>query len=61
MDILFYVFAGATGVAAALASIPIWAPRPTRVRVLAVVVAGLFIPVVYVQTVEMLSKPKPMS
>ncbi len=61
MDILFYVFAGATGVAAALASIAIWAPRPTRVRVLAVVVATLFIPVVYFEMVEMLSKPKPMS
>ncbi len=61
MDILFYVLAGATGIAAALASIAIWAPRPTRVRVLAVVITALFIPVVYVQLLEMLSKPKPMS
>ncbi len=61
MDILFYVFAGATGIAAALASIAIWAPRPTRVRVIALVIAMFFIPVVYVQSVEMLSKPKPMS
>ena len=61
MDILFFVFAGATGVAAALASIAIWAPRPTRVRVLAVTVTALFIPIVYMQLIEMLSKPKPMS
>ena len=61
MDILFYVFAGATAIAAALATIAIWAPRPTRVRVLAIVITALFIPVVYVQLMEMLSKPKPMS
>jgi hypothetical protein len=61
MDILFYVFAGATGVAAALAAIAIWAPRPTRVRVVALGIAALFIPIVYVQSIEMLSKPKPAS
>ncbi len=61
MDVLFYVFAGATGIAAALATIAIWAPRPTRVRVTALVIAMFFIPVVYVQSIEMLSKPKPMS
>ena len=61
MTILFYVFAGATGIAAALASIAIWAPRPTRVRVIALLIAVLFIPMVYVQLIEMLSKPKPMS
>ncbi len=61
MDILFYVFAGATGVAAALAAIAIWAPRPTRVRVVALSIAALFIPVVYAQSIEMLSKPKPAS
>lgn len=61
MDILIYVFIGATGIAAALAGIAIWAPRPTRVRVLAVAVTALFLPVVYVPLLEMLSKPKPMS
>jgi len=61
MDILFYVFAGATGVAASLAAIAIWAPRPTRVRVVALAIAMLFIPVVYAQSIEMLSKPKPAS
>ncbi len=61
MDILFYVFAGAGLVALALASIAIWAPRPTRVRILAIVITVLFLPIVYAQFVEMLSKPKPVS
>ena len=61
MDALFYVFAGATAIAAALATIAIWAPRPTRVRVLALAIAVLFLPTVYVQTTELLSRPKPMS
>ena len=61
MDILFYVFAGATGIAAALAAIAIWAPRPTRVRVAALIITLLFLPVAYVQFIEMLSKSKPMS
>jgi hypothetical protein len=61
MDTLFYIFAGATGVAAALASIAIWAPRKTSIRVAALLVAALFIPIAYVELVEMLSKPKPMS
>lgn len=55
MDILFFVFA------AALASIAIWAPRPARVRILAVTMTLLFIPVAYVELAELLSKPKPMS
>ena len=61
MDILFYLFAGATGIDATLAVIAMWAPRPTRVRVTALIVTGLFIPLVYVQMIEMLSKPKPMN
>ncbi len=61
MEILFFVFAGATGIAAALASLAIWAPRPARVRVAAVVITTLFIPIIYVELIEMLSKPKPMS
>jgi hypothetical protein len=61
MDILYYVFAAAALVAAALASIAIWAPRPTRVRVLALLATVLFLPLVYVQFAELLSKPKPAS
>ena len=61
MDLLFYVFACAVGIAATLATIAIWAPRQTRIRVIAIIVTALFIPVVYIQTLEMLSKPKPTS
>jgi len=61
MDVIYYLFIGAVGVAAALASLAIWAPRITRVRVAALALAALFMPVAYAQMVELLSKPKPMS
>ncbi len=60
MDVLYYVFAAAALVAAALASIAIWAPRPARVRISALLIVMLFLPLVYLQFVEMLSKPKPV-
>ena len=58
MDILFSFFAAAMGIAAALASIAMRAPRPARVRILAVTMTLLFIPVAYVELAELLSKPK---
>lgn len=61
MDILYFVFAGAALVAGALASIAIWAPRPARVRMLALLATVLFLPLVYIQIIEVLSKPKPVS
>mgnify|MGYP005650983571 CR=1 FL=1 len=61
MDVLYYVFAAAALVAGALASIAIWAPRPTRVRMLALFTTVLFLPLVYLLSVEVLSKPKPVS
>lgn len=60
MDVLYYVFAAAALVAGALASIAIWAPRPARVRMLALLTTVLFLPLVYLQIVEVLSKPKPV-
>jgi hypothetical protein len=60
MDVLFWVFAIAAAVAAVLAAIAIWAPRRTVVRVSALVVLTLFLPVIYLQSIELLSKPKPM-
>ena len=39
----------------------IWAPRPTRVRVIACLAAVLFLPTVYFQFTELLSKPKPVA
>ena len=59
MDVIYYVFAAATAVAALLSSIAIWAPRDTRIRVLALAVMALFMPVVYFQLTGLLSKPKP--
>ena len=43
MDILIYIFAAAAAIAAGLAALAIWAPRPTPVRVGALVVAVLIL------------------
>ncbi len=61
MDTLIFIFIGLVVVAASLTSLAIWAPRVTRVRVSALAIAVLFIPLGYVQFVELLSKPKPKS
>ena len=61
MNILFHLFAAALAIAAALAALAIWAPRPARVRILAAALTALFVPVSYLMFAEMLSKPKPMS
>ena len=61
MELLIYLFSAAVLIAATLASIAIWAPRVTYTRFAALVVALLFIPLGYVQLIEMLSKPKPVS
>lgn len=59
MDVLYYIFAATVGTAALLASIAIWAPRRTPIRTLALVAMTLFLPLAYIQFVELLSKPKP--
>ena len=61
MDVIYYIFAATIAIAALLASIAIWAPRKTPIRVLALVAMTAFMPVVYVQFVSLLSKPKPAS
>jgi len=61
MENLIYVFAATIAVAAALASLAIWAPRLPWVRISAVVAATLLIPISYIQFVEFLSRPKPQS
>ncbi len=61
MDIIYYIFAASIGLAALLASIAIWAPRNTPIRVVALVAMTLFLPVVYVQFIGLLSKPKPIA
>ena len=61
MTPLFYLFIASLFLAALLAAIAIWAPRITRVRAAALGLAVLFIPIGYIQAVELLSRPKPMS
>lgn len=61
MDIIYYVFAAATAIAALLSSIAIWAPRETKIRALAIAVMALFMPLIYVQFTGLLSKPKPVA
>jgi hypothetical protein len=61
MDLLFHLFAVTALVAAALAALAIWAPRRTAVRIAALAAVTLFLPVAYVQSIELLSKPKPVS
>ncbi|MGI9384554.1 MAG: hypothetical protein ACR2PO_15495 [Methyloligellaceae bacterium] len=60
MDVLIYLFAAAVAVAALLATIAIWAPRATWIRVTAVGVTALFIPLAYAELTGLLSRPKPM-
>ncbi len=61
MDVIYYIFAASIGTAALLASIAIWAPRKTPIRVLALAAMMLFMPLVYIQFVGLLSKPKPVA
>ena len=61
MDILFFMFLAAGTTAVGLAMLAIYAPRPTRVRVIGTCVVVLFIPTVYFQFTELLSKPKPIA
>jgi len=61
MDSLIYIFVATVAVVAILATISIWSPRRTRIRVVAVVMTALFLPLGYVELIELLSNPKPMS
>ena len=61
MTDLTALFAVAAVLAAALATISIWAPRRLPVKVGAVVLACAFLPAAYAAMVDLLSKPKPAS
>lgn len=61
MENLIYIFIASVGMAALLATIAIWSPRRTRIRVVAIVVTAMFLPLGYIELVELLSNPKPMS
>ena len=60
MNALLYLFVVTVSLAAAIASIAIWAPRAPKVRIGALLATILFIPLGYMQLVQLLSKPKPL-
>lgn len=61
MSDLLYFFAGILVVASLLTSISIWAPRRLAVRVTALALATLFIPLGYGSLADLLSRPKPVA
>jgi len=60
MDIIYYIFAAVILTAFVLGALAVWAPRRTWVRFVAVAAVSLFLPLAYVQLMELLSRPKPM-
>lgn len=60
MDEIIYLFTGALVLAGLMTSISIWAPRRALVRIAAVTVAVLFLPLGYASLVDLLSRPKPV-
>jgi len=61
MDSLLLLFFAVVLIAAVLANIAIWSHRKTSLRVIAVLLTALFIPVTYVGITDVLSRPKPMT
>ena len=61
MNHAFYLFAASVGLASILAAISIWSPRATWIKVSTLVIAAVFLPVMYVSLVELLSRPKPIA
>ena len=58
-DSLTFLIMAVVLLAAILASIAAWAPRKTWVRVSALVITLLIVPIGFLQVTEMLSRPKP--
>jgi hypothetical protein len=61
MDVIFYLFIVLVALVAVLASIAIWSPRAAWIRIVAVAVVAVALPLSYVVLVGLLSKPKPRS
>jgi hypothetical protein len=59
IDSLTYLILAVVLLAAGLASIAAWAPRRTWVRVSALVITILIVPIGFLQVTELLSRPKP--
>lgn len=61
MTQLFQLFVLAIGIAVVLATITVWSRRRVWIKVFAVAVAALYMPVAYAGFSDLLSKPKPVS
>lgn len=61
MEHLIYLFGAAVALFALLATIAIWSPRRTSIRIVALVATALTIPLGYVGLIDLLSRPKPIS
>ncbi len=61
MNDLIYFFIGGLAVAALMTSISVWAPRRLAVRVTALGLAFLFVPLGYASLADLLSRPKPVA
>ena len=59
MDDMFYLFALSVGGILALSIIAVWSPRATWIRVTAVALAILMMPLGYLTLAGLLAKPKP--
>ena len=60
MGQLIYFFAAVVLIASMLASVAIWAPRATGVKVGALCLTAALLPITYGSFVELLGKPKPV-
>ncbi len=59
MDYLMYLYTSAVVIAAALASIAVWAPRSLWPKLSALVLSGLLMASAYTSFVHLLGRPKP--
>jgi FtsH-binding integral membrane protein len=60
MDTVYYLLAASLTVTAILAAIAIWAPRSLPLRITAVILTAVFVPLAYARLTTLLSRPKPV-
>ena len=61
MEGLLTWFISIAAIVAALANIALWSRRRRRMKVVALILVALFMPISYLAMVDLLSRPKPMS
>lgn len=61
MNPLLYAFAASALLAGLLAAIGIWSPRRLSIKIGALALVALFLPVTYLALGELLSRPKPLA